>query len=877
MGRSPETDQEFWREVLLAGGSSELPAWCGDPSATVTETEVELSEALVTRLRALTGELAVSLSSVLLAGHARVLAALCGQRDVVIGYAARGAAVPMPCRLDTSCTTWRELLAESFCVESAMLIHRAFPVERLRESLGVTGPVFDTVFDPTSGHEAPWTVEPTRPPAHYGNPEPTPEPRLWVRVAEGAHGLVLRLTCRGELWDTAALTRVGGYHLRALESLAADLDSAHSSTHLLSSDELTYQIHGLAGPRHDLPDRRVHELIEAVAAAQPDAIAAVCGAQRWTYQELNRRANRIGRALLNRGLNPEEVVAVVCERNLDWMAAVLAIFKAGGVYLPIEPNFPAERIATILTRAGCRRVLTEPGSSSELDAALCALPPLEVLHTHDAHTEGRHDPATTAADGNLGDPATTAADDNLGVTVSADQLAYIYFTSGSTGEPKGAMCEHAGMLNHLQAKIADTGIGPGDVLAQTAPQGFDISLWQLLAAPLVGGTTLLVTPEQILDVSRFLDTIADTCVAVAQLVPSYLEAVVAHLERQPRALPHLKCVSTTGEALKKDLTTRWFAVQPGIPLLNAYGLTETSDDTNHEILHHPPRADRVPLGAPIPNVHIYLVDEHLQPVPLGAPGEIVYSGICVGRGYINDPERTRSAYLPDPHRPGQRLYRGGDIGRWLPGGKLEFLGRRDSQVKIRGFRIEIGEIENALLGAEEVRDGAVVVAGTGYDTHLVAFYTSAAAIPDHTLQTHLRRSLPSYMIPTAYHRRARLPLTANSKIDHNALTALAEQLDAGDGAPRPDSGGRTEQPPRTTAEHRVAAAWAAVLGVPQAQLDRQDHFFDRGGTSLTAVKLAIILNRAVSYRDVREHPTLAQLAHVLERAPQPAIEQSPAS
>jgi aryl carrier-like protein len=277
-------------------------------------------------------------------------------------------------------------------------------------------------------------------------------------------------------------------------------------------------------------------------------------------------------------------------------------------------------------------------------------------------------------------------------------------------------------------------------------------------------------------------------------------------------------------------------------------------------------------------VHIYIVDEHLQPVPLGAPGEIVYSGMCVGRGYINDPERTQAAYLPDPHRPGQPLYRGGDIGRWLPGGKLEFLGRRDSQVKIRGFRIEIGEIENALLGADDIRDGAIVVAGTGYDTHLVAFYTSAAAIPEDNLTTHLRRSLPSYMIPTTYHRRHRLPLTANSKIDHKALTELADELDALNRGPNPATGHRTEQPPRSTAERRVADAWAAVLGVPQHRLDRQDHFFDRGGTSLSAVKLAIILNRAVTYRDVREHPTLAQLAHLLEqRTPQPAIEQSPAS
>jgi len=876
MGRSPEADQQFWREVLLAGGSSELPRWTSEPTPDVLHTDVKLSEDLVSRLRSLTSELAVSLSSVLLAGHARVLAALSGQNQVVIGYAARGATPPMPCRLDTSCHTWRELLAESFCIESAVLIHRAFPIDQLRADLDVLGPVFETVFDPTSGAGPTPATHPGQLPQHR-NPVAHPTPALWVRVDESDDALLLRLSCRGDVWDAEALARVGGYHLRALEALAADIDADHSKAGLLSPEELTRQIHGLAGPDRDLPDLRVHELIEAQAAENPEAIAAICGAQRWTYRELNSHANRQGRALLAHGLAPQDVVAVVCERNLGWMAAVLAVFKAGGAYLPIEPNFPAERIATILARAGCRWVLTERGSTTELDTALRGMPDTRVLYTEDAHNPDTHprnslyNPPQAAA----GEPSATPAEDNLGVAVSADQLAYIYFTSGSTGEPKGAMCEHAGMLNHLYAKIADTGLAPGRVLAQTAPQCFDISLWQLLAAPVVGGTTLLVPQNDLLDVARFLNTIAEAHVAVVQVVPSYLEAIVAHLEHHPRDLPHLSCVSTTGEALKKELTSRWFSVQPDIPLLNAYGLTETSDDTNHEILHHPPRADRVPLGPPIPNVHVYVVDEDLQPVPLGAPGEIVYSGICVGRGYINDPERTKAAYLPDPHRTGHRLYRGGDIGRWLPEGKLEFLGRRDSQVKIRGFRIEIGEIENALLGVDEVGDVAVVVAGTGYDTHLVAFYTSAAPIPEDALSTHLRRSLPSYMIPTTYHRRDRLPLTPNSKIDHKALTVLADQLASPD---RHVLDRREDHPPLSPAERRVAAAWSAVLGVPQDQLGRQDHFFDRGGTSLSAVKLAILLNRAVSYRDVREHPTLAQLADLLaQRTCQPALEQNPAS
>ena len=276
--------------------------------------------------------------------------------------------------------------------------------------------------------------------------------------------------------------------------------------------------------------------------AHPDAVAAVHGDRQWTYRELNARANRLGRALLARGLRREGVVAVVTERNLDWMAAVLAVFKAGGVYLPIEPHFPADRIATTLSRAGCRLVLTEPGSTATLDQALDSLPGVRALVVDAAYEEGH-------------------ADGDLGVAVAPDQLAYIYFTSGSTGEPKGAMCEHAGMLNHLYAKIDDLGIGEGQVVAQTAPQCFDISLWQLVSALLVGGRTLLVEQEVILDVAavrrhdrrRPGRACCRSCRPTSRSCSSYLE-------QHPRELPDLRCVSVTGEALKMELAQRWFAV-----------------------------------------------------------------------------------------------------------------------------------------------------------------------------------------------------------------------------------------------------------------------------------------------------------------------------
>jgi len=437
--RDPDTvtaadrGREFWRGVLLAGGFTAVPRWTLDPVPGIAEHEAKICNEVVAALRRLADELAVPLSSVLLTAHAKVLGALSGEREVSTGYSFEGRS-PLLCRFTTEPHSWRAMLLKADRAQSELLAHKDFPVDDLRREMGLIKPLFETVFSLTPGDGA----------------ELAEETVVWVGFVE-QDGLVLRLRYRTDVLDADCAARIAGYHVTALALIAADPDAEHARQSLLSAEERRFQLNGLAGPPRAVPDCRVHELFEEQARARPAAIAATHGSRQLTYRALNARANQLARALLARRLAREGVVGVVTERNLDWLTAVLAIFKAGGSYLPIEPHFPADRIARTLSRAGCRLVLTERGSTATLDQALKSLSGVEQLFIGAAYAEGHPD----------GDP---------GIPVAPDQLAYIYFTSGSTGEPKGAMCEHAGLLNHLLAKIGDLKIGEGSVVAQTAPQ-----------------------------------------------------------------------------------------------------------------------------------------------------------------------------------------------------------------------------------------------------------------------------------------------------------------------------------------------------------------------------------------------------------------------
>ncbi|MFF2026838.1 amino acid adenylation domain-containing protein [Streptomyces sp. NPDC058171] len=797
-----------------------IPRWTaptgGGPGTSAYRTR--LPEELTDGLRRTAADLGATPAALLIAVHARVLATVVAEPDLLIGYVPQvpgGAEISL--RLSTAPSTWAELATAAG--EAVAAGHRAAARPEVVLDLSEL-----EAADASERQDAPLADGVV----------------LHVAWQADDGGIALRVRHANSALDAAYAERLAGYHLAALRLLVAGPRDRHDRQSLLSPAEIETQLYGLAGPRAELPDKTFVDVFQERVRSAPDAVAAEHGDQRWTYAALDARANRIAHALLAAGAGAEDVVAVVMDRTLDWIAAALGVFKAGGVYLPVRPDFPADRVAAQFERSHCAFALTEPGSAELVrdTSALVAAPPVAL-----------YVPAIHAAGG-----PTTAPD----VTVTPGQAAYIYFTSGSTGAPKGALCEHAGFLNHLHMKLEDMGMGEGpqEVVTQTASQCFDISLWQFAAPLMVGGTVRIVDTDVLLDVTGFLDELVGRRVTVAQIVPSYLEVLLTHLEQHPRRLGGLRVLSVTGEALKYELVERWFRAFPGIKLVNAYGATEVSDDTMHEVLDQVPERDFVTVGRSLRNVNTYVLDADLNLVPLGSPGEIAFSGVCVGRGYINDEERTREAFVPDPFRADTRMYRTGDYGRWLPEGRIEYLGRRDEQVKIRGFRIEIGEIESKLLTMDGIREAAVVIDGaTGEQRNLVAFFSAADAVPGEQARDFLAALLPEYMLPTYFHQLERLPLTENGKIDKKSLAGLAGML---------GHAGAPYVAPSTPSERRLAMLWAEVLGVPLERIGRADGFFELGGTSLAAVRMLVRLDRKISLKDLVARPVLADLAAALD-------------
>ncbi|WP_437759716.1 non-ribosomal peptide synthase/polyketide synthase [Sorangium sp. So ce1389] len=675
--------------------------------------------------------------------------------------------------------------------------------------------------------------------------------------------MLLRILYETRSFDEPTVTRMLGHLQTILEAIAGRPDAAASALQLLTAEERRQMVVSWNDSAAEYPRERCFpELFEDQAARTPDALAAVFEDQRLTYRELNGRANHLAhqlRGLGVGGVGPDVVVALLMDRGVELLVAILAVFKAGGAYLPLDPEHPAQRLLQVLGASRAAHVLITSEFADKLTSALSDVPAGERPGIWPVEELSRR----------------ASSSENPPSLCGPRDLAYVIYTSGSTGVPKGAMVEHRGMLNHLYAKLRDLEMSAGDALAQTASQCFDISVWQLLSALLVGGRVHIFPNDVANDPRRLLAQVESDGISILEIVPSLLRMTLEDMASSgitPPPLATLRWLMLTGEALPPELSRQWFKRYPSLPLMNAYGPTECSDDVAHYPIHAPPGDDAVytPIGRPIINTQLYVLDRDMHPLPVGVPGELYVGGDGVGRGYLNDPKRTSEAFLPDPfvNAPGARLYRTGDLVRFLPSGDIEFLGRIDHQVKIRGFRIELGEIEATLEQHPLLREAVVVARELTPGTKRLVAYLVAREAQTPTLselRSFLEERLPDYMVPAAFVTLPSMPLTPNGKVDRKALPepdGLRPELDGAFVAPS------------TPVEQTLARVWTQVLGV--ARVGVHDDFFALGGDSIIAIQVVSKAQQAglrVTVRQIFQAPTVAALAAVAAVAPTSRAEQ----
>jgi amino acid adenylation domain-containing protein len=625
---------------------------------------------------------------------------------------------------------------------------------------------------------------------------------------------------------------------------------------LLNDDERQRILVSFNDTAHPFPhDALIHQLFEQQARQQPDAIAVVYETQRISYRELNERANQIAHSLIGLGLRPDDRVAVCLERSLEMVIALLGILKAGACYVPLDPAYPAERLAHMLRDSAPVALLTQR-------------PLLDALPAHDAHLLLLDEPDTAARLGH----GPTHDPDPAALGLCSRHLAYVIYTSGSTGTPKGVMIEHRSVINLWQG-LEKTVFGKArDVVrvGQNAALSFDASVQALMQ--LLSGRTLVLIPQAIrTDSGAFLDYLVKHDVDAFDCTPSQLAFLIDDGVLHHNAL-NLKVVLVGGEAIGGELWQR-LASLAGTQVYNLYGPTECTVDATLGLVSE--LGERPSIGRPIANTQIYILDTHRQPVPVGVAGEIHIGGVGLARGYLGQPDLTAQRFVANPFdsTAQSRLYKSGDLARWLPDGTIEYLGRNDFQVKLRGFRIELGEIESQLRACPGVR-GAVVIAreDSPGDKRLVAYLLAtpdAQEAPDApdapdaptalaaaTLRDRLASRLPDYMVPSAFVTLDAWPLTPNGKLDRRAL-------------PAPDAGAvatREYAAPQGQIETAIAQIWQSLLGIER--IGRHDDFFELGGHSLLAVQMVSRVRQTlgveIALRELFAHPTLVQLASIVK-------------
>jgi pristinamycin I synthase-3/4 len=814
-----------------------------------------LSEDLLKDLQRIALENETTLFMVLLAAFNVLLSVQARQEDVVVGTPIAGRRHAglenligvflnmLPIRVDLSGQpSFIELLKQVRGVTLAAYSHEDLPFEMLVEELQPSrdmsyAPIFQVMFDVQTPSQ-----------------ERNLFDGLYQSVMESdladakvdmtltgivlSEGLKVRLDYNTDLFEASSAQRMMQNFEELLKAVIANPDVPVTQIDLTSVEE-QQQLHALlSNTEHDYSRSDcLHQLFEQQVSNNPTAVALTCDGESISYAELNARANRLAHHLIAKGVCADTLIGISMERSLDLVVGILGVLKAGGGYLPLDPNYPEDRLAFMVEDSQTPIIVTHQAAAERVPESRAEIIVLETLDTGLSET-------------------------NPDISVSSSQLAYVIYTSGSTGKPKGVLIEHANVTRLMRATEDWYGFNDKDVWTLFHSYAFDFTVWELWGSLLYGGRLVVVPYFVSRSTEEFYNLLAEEKVTVLNQTPSAFSALMRVDETAAKTL-NLRYVVFGGEALDLKALKPWFERHGDVKpqLVNMYGITETTVHVTYRPLELADcDAPSSNIGVPIPDLQVYVLNEARIPVPVGAPGELYVGGAGLARGYLNRPELTDERFVPHPFdsEPGARLYRTGDLARRRPDGDLEYMGRADDQVKLRGFRIELGEIESALLSHDAVNESIVVLIGeTADDRKLVAYVvpTPNVMLEVSDLRQHLKESLPDYMVPAAIIELDALPLTANGKVDRKSL-------------PAPEWARAEDQPftaPRTPVEEVLLELWREMLD--EEDLGIHDDFFELGGHSLLATQLIArigeVLEADVDIRILFEAGTVAEFAELM--------------
>jgi pristinamycin I synthase-3/4 len=861
-GKILQDQLQYWKDKLSNAPILELPTDRVRPplqSSNGASVSVDISEQLTQALADISLARRTTLFMTLLAGFKILLSSWSGQKDIVVGTPIAGRTDPsvepligffintLVLRTDMSGDpSFAELLDRVREVALGAYTYQNLPFDKVVEAVRPPrdlsrSPIFQILVNSieletaaTKLEEGVFEVD-----GSILSTERT-NSRFDLNLYLVKQGAIIKLglVYNCDLFDASTIERLLARYVLILETIVAKPDVRLSKLSLLPDDErhrllVEWNATDAAYPK----GKCLHDLFAEQAAKTPDAVALIYQDSELTYRELSLRSNRLAHHLRGLGVGPEVIVGLCVERSLEMVVGLLGILKAGGVYLPLDPTYPAERLAYMLADAKAPVVVTQAGLVELLPENKAQLVRLDT-----DRAEIERCPATA--------PLTTVAPENL---------AYVLYTSGSTGRPKAVMVRHCGVVNYFAFLIGTYGLGPDDTILHVSSISFDPSIRDLLGPLLSGGRLVILHARDERNPQKYLETIHNNKItAILSITPSLLGAIVDDRHGGDLGFDSLRQVLTCGEALQYKLCSAVSGMFGRAQLVNQYGPTEcTMSSSYYPVARVPDARGIVPLGKPINNCTFYVLDGEQNPVPIGAGGELYIGGVGLARGYLGRPGMTADRFVPSPFIDGERIYRTGDLARWNGEGELEYLGRIDHQVKLRGYRIELGEIEAALREYSGIKDAVVIEReDTPGDKRLVAYAvgTGTSVLDEGELRLHLKQMLPDYMIPAAFVVLDVLPLTPNGKVDRKVL-------------PAPE--GRPEVAkyvaPRTSTEKVLVGIWAEIL-----KLDRvgvQDNFFDLGGHSLLATRLVARirddLGTALPLRTVFDAPTVAGLAVLL--------------